>query len=283
MQTNQFFVKRLKKLYPPYLIALLSATLILFIENNFSLKWLLNHLYETRWQYLFLHALVPNVPYDLRSMWYISVFVFLLFVMYFLLSYNDKLAMGLLPITALIIILHLYATYATLCCQNVYEGYVSGGVLRGFAEMGIGIFMYGNVTYCQKNNIKFATSTSRLIATIIKWLSLVTLLILMPLFPFDGGGFDKFALILIYTRLCYCNCYTLNVRFINKIIQWLGSINYWIYCIHLVVAHVFAVTLQFLPYGIALILYIVSVTVLSSLLYIGERKITSRTRSINSH
>lgn len=104
----------------------------------------------------------------------------------------------------------------------------------------------------------------------------------MPLFPFDGGGFDKFALILIYTRLCYCNCYTLNVRFINKIIQWLGSINYWIYCIHLVVAHAFAVTLQFLPYGIALILYIVSVTVLSSLLYIGERKITSRTRSINS-
>ena len=232
---------------------------------------------------LFLHALVPNVPYDLRSMWYISVFVFLLFVMYFLLSYNDKLAMGLLPITALIIILHLYATYATLCCQNVYEGYVSGGVLRGFAEMGIGIFMYGNVTYCQKNNIKFVTSTSRLIATIIKWLSLATLLILMPLFPFDGGGFDKFALILIYTRLCYCNCYTLNVRFINKIIQWLGSINYWIYCIHLVVAHAFAVTLQFLPYGIALILYIVSVTVLSSLLYIGERKITSRTRSINSH
>ena len=143
VETNKYFWKRIKRLYPAYLISLLMILLIYFSENGFSLNWLATHLWETKWQYIFLHSLCPNVPFDLRSIWYMSSFVFVMYVVYFLLSYNERLMMGIFPICSIIIFTHIYATYGTICIQGVWEGWLYGGTLRAFAEMGGVYFSMG--------------------------------------------------------------------------------------------------------------------------------------------
>ena len=265
VQTNKYFIGRLRRLYPAYMISLGAILAIYWSENYFSMQWLGKHLWETKWQYVFLHFLCPNVGYDLRSMWYMSSFVFVMYIVYFLLSYNERLMMGVFPIASIIILTHIYATYGTICIQGAWEGWLYGGTLRGFAEMTLGAFIYGNVKYCKDEGVHIKKSTYRILATIVKWLAMILILFLMRIYAVDTNDFVKLFLIVLFIRLSYCNCYECNSKSVNAAISWLGSINYWIFCLHLVISHLIVKYLHYIDYRVALVIYLIGITAIASL------------------
>lgn len=230
------------------------------------MQWLGNHLWVTKWQYVFLHFLCPNVGYDLRSMWYMSSFVFVMYIVYFLLSYNERLMMGVFPIASIIILTHIYATYGTICIQGVWEGWLYGGTLRGFAEMALGAFIYGNVNIARmRTYIYIQKRTCRILATIVKWLVMILIFFLMRIYAVDTNDFVKLFLIVIFIRLSYCNCYECNSKAVKAVISWLGSINYWIFCLHLVISHLIVKYLHDIDYRVALVIYLIGITAIASI------------------
>lgn len=264
IQTNNYFLYRIKRLYPAYLIALIVILYIYWAENAYSLWWLGNHLWNTKWQYIFLHYLCPNVGFDLRNMWYMSSFVFVMYIIYFLLAYDEKLMMGVFPIVSIIILTHMYATYGTICVQSVWEGWLSGGTLRGFAEMALGAFLYNSVQW-HKTRVRNVGMTRRFLNTTIKWASLLFELVLMRKYAMDVNDFVKIFLFVIFIYFSYCECYECNLRVINDVIRWLGKINYWIYCIHLIISHIMVTHFHYLQYKEALLIYLTVVTTIASI------------------
>lgn len=140
-QAKDYFLHRLKRLYPPYLFSIFVLIVISFIQNEMSLKWLGAHLYETKWQFLLLHYLGVEFPSEVRSNWFLPVLMLLSYLLYFLLAYNKEFFVGVSPISAILILVHICFVYGSLCMQGAYEGWLGGGILRGFAEMSLGIYI----------------------------------------------------------------------------------------------------------------------------------------------
>lgn len=274
IQTNRYFIKRVQRLYPAYFISLTMISVIYWTENNYSIKWLIDHIWQCKWQYFFLHFLIPNVPFDLRSNWFMCCLVFSMFIIYFMMAYNEKLAMGLFPIGATIVLSHLYTTYGNITAtQGAWEGWIRGGMLRGVSEMSIGAFMYNNVKYCQDNGINLNKASFKIIATIVKWLSVGMVFYFMYKYAVDANDFIKLALVITFIRLSYTNCYIINDEIVNSIVGWFGKISYWIFSIHLIISHLFC---RFIPgreYYFTLILFLLSTTIIASVCQLAEDKI----------
>lgn len=183
----------------------------------------------------------------MRSTWYLSSLVFCTFIAYFLLVYNEKLMMGIFPILSLIIYSHWYATYGNLSfVPEMFEGWVSGETLRGIAGIWIGIFIYGNIQYCNTNNFCIKSNKKKLLITILKYIVLISIMYLIYVFASDINDFFKLFLISVLIRLSFYNCYEIHKQYVVKVIYWLGSITYWIFCIHLIVSHILVAYFHYL-------------------------------------
>lgn len=280
IQTTRYMISRLKQLSPAYYISLFTISFIYFVENNFALQWLKDYLWQNKWQYLYLHYIYPGVPFVMRSTWYLSSLVFCMFIVYFLISYNDKLATGLLPIVSIVIYTSLYANFGNLStAPGLWYGWISGGTLRGIAGMGMGVFLYTCIRNCEDKQIVLQNKTTRLLITILKYIIGIAILYLMYKLTTDLNDFFKVFLIIVFIRLAFYNCYEIQNQTIRKIIYWLGSINYWIFSIHLIISHILVTYFHELDYYIALAIYLTSITLISSICKLVENKILKMKRS----
>lgn len=275
IQAREYLKARLKRLYPPYLCAVVLMVMISFVRNHFSLYWLLNHLYETKWQYLFLHYLGADVLFEMRSIWYMSVYVVISYLVYFLLAYREELFVGLAPIFFLLIMVHIYVIYGSLSMQSAYEGWISGGVMRGFAEMSFGTYLYCISREDVKKGRMLVGWKNRIV-TIMEGLTLLAIIFCIRQYGFDENDFFILLLIICYIRLSFVRTQKYKITWIRRVIIWLGSLNYWMFLLHLPISRVITHLLPDLVYWEAIVIYMLSVMAVSSVMRLVETKAVRR-------
>lgn len=107
-KAQRYLWYRIKQLYLPYIIAIALYVGTLFAKTGFKIEWLLHHIWETKWQYIFLHYLGAPVAFEFRSIWFMSALVLLSYLIYFFLCYNTELFLGLSPVMIIFIYLDIY-------------------------------------------------------------------------------------------------------------------------------------------------------------------------------
>lgn len=272
--TAEYMRGRLKRLYAPYISSILVLVGIRFIENGCSFRWLAQHFYATKWQYVFLHFLGAATEFEMRSIWYLSVYVFLMYVVYFFLTYNEKFYVGICPAAAILILVHIYASYGSLSMQGVYEGWLSGGVLRGFAEMSAGVYLYvqnyaGGGKNCQGKELRLV----KLAVSVLKGIVLFSIFYLMHTYGFDENDFFILFLFVLYIRLALLDECRYGSGMVEKMILWLGSLNYWMFLLHLPVSYVIVKLLPGKEYRWMLLLYLAAVIAVSACAQLLEMRL----------
>lgn len=92
--------------------------------------------------------------------------------------------------------------------------------------------------------------------------------------------FEKIALFVIYIYVSNLEGYGIKFGAIRKVISWCGEIEYWIFLIHLIISHLMVLFVHQLEYRTALAIYLILITVLASLLRVGEKYVRKRIQVI---
>lgn len=136
--TFRYFSHRIKRLYPPYLVATIVMLLVQWSFEGFGIRELASYLWRIRWQLVCLHFLGMPAEFNMRSVWYISTLIFLTWIIFFLIDRDLDLFIGIAPAISILILVYLARKYGTLTQQGSYDFVFNGGLLRGFSEMSIG-------------------------------------------------------------------------------------------------------------------------------------------------
>lgn len=271
-KATNFVKHRVKKIYYPYIFSLIIMIIFLLKDNNWSLLWLKNYLYDVKWQFIFLHYLGAGVPFTMRSIWYLSVYIFLLYTVYFFLAYNEDFFVGVSPILSVLSLIYIYVNYGTLSMQGTYNIWISGGVLRGFAEMCLGVYIF--YTIDEKNLESTFHNKSGNVIYWAKYILAIYIIYLMQKYGFDSNDFWILFLIIVYIRLSYVrHDEFIKSKYIKNVITWLGNISLWIYLLHLVVSKVLCDVCAGIDYKIMLIIYLVLIVIVSSVAFLIEKGI----------
>ena len=137
----------------------------------------------------------------------------------------------------------------------------------GFCGNGGGVFLYGNV----KNSKSIGDH--KIIVTILRSLILMLIMYLIHMYAVDQNDFVKLALLIAYIRLSYYEGYPIPNSTIKKVILWLGSINYWIFSLHLIISYLIRKWMTGVNYYIALLVFVMVTTLVASFCQIAENRI----------
>lgn len=133
-----YFCHRLRRLYPPFLIATVLMQLTQWAFGGYGVKSLISGFWKIRWQFLMCQHLGAPVGANMRSIWYLSSLVFLTWLIYFLIDRDLDLFLGIAPVADVLIFVYIFRTFGKLSMWNSYNLIFYGGILRGFAEMTLG-------------------------------------------------------------------------------------------------------------------------------------------------
>lgn len=84
----KYFWYRLKRLYPPYIVAILIMTFVSWADAGFGLKNLYFYIWGNKWQFFMLHSIGAPTSCIMRSIWFMSPLIVLSYVIYLFLCYN---------------------------------------------------------------------------------------------------------------------------------------------------------------------------------------------------
>lgn len=274
---RDYIISRIKKLYFPYIVTILLFVFMQLAYNSFSLDWLKVHLYETKWQYIFLHFCGANVQFEMRSIWFLSTLIIISYIIYFLLAYNEKFYVGSIPFLSLLILVYLYNTYGSLSVhvQSACNGWIQSAMLRGFSEMSLGVLINEMVYLSREKNRQY-TKTYKMAVTISKWVIFLLINICIAKCGFDVNDFFILFLICIFVRISFAPSFHLRFEPLKKLIYWFGDINYWIFLLHLLISWCLVVFLPSRNFAIMLTLYIILVISISSFALVLEKFIYKR-------
>ena len=270
VQARDYLILRLKRLYPPYLCAVLIMVAIQFVLNGMSAQWLWAEFNNTKWQYLLLHFLCPDVGHEMRSVWFLSPYVFVSYLLYFLLSYNKRFFVGICPAVSIFVLVHIFFAYGTLAMQSVWEGWLFGGVMRAFAEMALGVYLY-EVVKLKGDQVR--KKWQNWLTGVAEIAILAVLLVMFHKCGLDKNDFFMFFLIVVFVRLSYMRDQRYRNPLIRKVVSWLGSINYWMFLLHLIVSRLLVIFMPGHVYWKILLVYIAAVVAASSAALCAENKL----------
>lgn len=251
---------RIKQLYKPYIISILLYVGLSFWENNFNLMWLINHFWETKWQYLFLHYLGADVPFEFRSIWFMSSLIILSYLIYFLLNYNEELYLGLTPVAVILIYVWIFVSFHSLSMQWIWTGKIHGSVIRGFAGMSLGVWAAWYVLRVKEGLI----SCNIKAPNIIKVVCFLLIFYVMLRWGFDTNDFIVLPAMLVLVIVCYLYPFKLS-GMLHRIIIYFGSLSYWIFLLHLLISRYMLICFPGRRLRIALPLFLGLTIVLSAL------------------
>ena len=256
-----FTKTRIKKIYIPYIISIFAYTLIEWVQNEYSIGWLNNELYSKKWEFFFLHSLGAPTEFTMRSLWYLSVYIVLVYLVYFLLFHVRDAYKDVSIILTILIMVYIYVKYGCLSMWPYYEGWVSGGTLRGFAEMSNGVFLY-YIVYKTDDALDEGRNTKNRLVNICKYGLIIYILWLMRRYGFDVNNFWVYFIIYLYTYLSvrFQRDEITQNKWINGIIYDLGSSNLWMYVMHLVISKLICILFPRKNFSILVVIYAILVT-----------------------
>lgn len=118
-------------------------------------------------------------------LWYISAMIISMAVLYPLLrKWTDIMGQVLVPLTSILIVGFLHKTYGSLLAPHVWMGFAYKGLLRGFADIGLGVVAFSLTGWIR--NLKM-TKAGEISLTLAKWgmYFIITCWMLIARFPLD--------------------------------------------------------------------------------------------------
>lgn len=239
-----FTIKKLKRLYPEYVLAFIFCFMLHIIQHNEKLS-----------QYIFVPfseiSLTQNIGIFKGAfnypLWYLSVLIFGGFLIYELLKRDESLFLKV--ISPLIIIL----TFSLLNSlggglenwNTVYGLYLP--LLRGCAEISIGVILSKFINTRYFNDITKKMNGHKIFTYLIE---IISYILLMYLITFKTN-YEMYSLFFISILIClanYSNSLTSKL-FNNKIFGYFGGITYSMYVNHasiiIIVSFIYRKVLQY--------------------------------------
>ena len=166
---KEFFIKRVKRLYPEYIIAMfLCFVLVNLFAYHISAKtFLLN---------CFLLAGWGGIPNIIDGIWYVVILFWGgMFIYIITIFYKNKATVLFLPILSVICLFYLI-NHGNNIGGHQYPiefSLISKGTIRGFLGLSIGLFCYHICNNLQNLTIKFNEKYISIILMILEFISII--------------------------------------------------------------------------------------------------------------
>lgn len=190
-------------------------------------------------------------------MWYISAMIVSMAVLYpLILKYGELFKKIVCPLTAFFLLGYLRQKYGHFRAPEQWDGFVEKGMIRGFAELALGVYCYEIGTLI--SDIKF-TKFSKLIFTGIEYGSLLAILF----YSNKDACFDMdvpSVLLFSVSIIIICGNHSLLAPFWNKLrfTRYLGKFSMMIYINHIYWIWILGILGLNMSYERMLVVYVVA-------------------------
>lgn len=155
MDALHYTIGRYRKIYPAYLVSFLVTFMMLVITEKNTLFEIYIRLIDSFWEIIAMQGigLARDWNYINPTVWYISVLFLAGHLIYYLLSKHKELFVNLIAPGAIIVIYsYLYRYQGNLDAVTQMDGfYVNYQLMRGFADMCIGVYAYLFTSYLKEH------------------------------------------------------------------------------------------------------------------------------------
>lgn len=134
----RYGLKRIRKLWPPFVISVILWLILVFVQNGFNISFMIHHLWGTKYQWMWLNFLSNAGGHEFRTLWYLPVLFWTELLIVHLLNRNWKNYLSAAPCLGVFLMAFLAQSFESLSMQGEWIYVVQGGVVRAFAEMTAG-------------------------------------------------------------------------------------------------------------------------------------------------
>ncbi len=230
-----FVWKKIKAIYPILLVALIlryaipSSSSFSFIGQDTSK---LSQILNSEWDLLFMvgtpfgynNGMTAIVP-----LWFLTALLVVGYIYTFLIYKNYDLTMFLSPVLGVLFLSYFGLNSSLILDFNIKMGFLTAGMVRAFAEIGLGIALFGLYNrIAQKKLGAF-------------WIIALTLLEIYAVYryfaltidqPTGLDNFRRIVYIMIIILLSFMNVGQVSRILNNPVSRWLGSISLAMYLCH---------------------------------------------------
>lgn len=249
-------IKRIKKLWPPYIIAVILWLILIFFQNNFNISFMMHHLWGTKYQWLWLNFLSNAGGHEFRTLWYMPVLFWTELLIVYLLYRNCRNYLSVAPCLGVFLMAFLAHNFESLSMQGEWIYIVQGGIVRAFAEMTIGCVSCHLCEIIDKDYFSRANKEKdhRFIWGGIKLFCFLNIFIVMFAFGFDKTDFWIIPNAFVLITLCGLK----PTRFpesVSRVVLYISKHVYWLYLLHLLVSKLLTDYFHSLNIWLAIVLF----------------------------
>lgn len=225
--TIKFIFKKIKTIFPYYILSLIMIFIIDYIVNKYTLVHAVKLLIGSIPEIFFLQMTGIPVTYINRFDWYISVMMICIAIIYPLCKKYYKTFVTLVaPLFAILILGYLGYNYSSLTGVTVWVGFTYKGMLRGLAEILLGTTAYYIANKLSELKLK---KIKQVFLTLFEALTYLGVLIIVMCTFKSEYEFTALILLFIGITLTYSQItYSKNI-FNNNLFNYLGKLSLPIY------------------------------------------------------
>ena len=231
-ETSAFLRRKIAAIYPYMIFGFLMALSIRTAYNGQGFLHLINNAFKGIGEMLFLKSTGLTGALFNSPMWYLSAMLLSMAVLYpLILKYGDFFKRIVCPLIAFFLLGYLTKKYIHYRSPDVWDGMFEKGMIRGFAEVALGVYCYeiGKLI----SQVKF-TKFTRIILTVIEYGSLIAIL----LYSDTKACWDMDApsvLLIAISVIIICGNHSMLAPLWNKlkITPYLGKMSLMIYINHI--------------------------------------------------
>lgn len=253
---------RYLRILPYYLIAFfLSLVLSVCMWRGGSLAGVIENNF---WELLMLEAFGFTENLIVGPGWYCSALIIAGFCIYFLLAKNQKTYLYVVaPISLFLIFAWMDRSLGNLNRWLQYDTFISTGVLRGFAEMGLGCISYQIYKWLRTKNVE-----NRVASTTFEFICFSYIIyIIFKVGPSQKDFVCVFAMAALIISVFVGNSLWSELLN-NRLSRFLGSISIGIYLNHQVIAGInwYGICSHFgISWGAAMLVYLLVTVAFSAI------------------
>ena len=278
MSAFTFTGKRIKKLYPHYLMAFLLLLLLSSLTSYTGIVALVRSLFTYAFELLFLQSLglkcfgLLNYP-----AWYLSALLIAGFFIYALVRLHRKLYLTIIAPLAIVATYSFFS--ANIGTLDLWGGNqflnLSDALTRGFAAMSLGSLSYELSKYIATKQYA-PTKILRLLFTCVEFGILAGVFIGCIFFPASTYDFHLLLFMFIAITLAFSGLTYTTLVFSCPLFSYLGKISYPMYVYQLFIICMFCLLSPGLTYTVGIITFLIALIIFSIVMDMIEKLITHK-------
>lgn len=229
-ETAKYILKKWSSVLVEAFISFAIAFIVMIIAKRPAIYEIILTLIDSIWELLFITMTGLGKRGINSVVWYISAMLLCMAILYPLLrKYPDVMLHIIIPVSSLCIFGYLYQNGGSVRNPTKWLGWTYRGVLRAFAEIGIGCLLYYFTQYICSFSL---TKVGRWFVTITE--NACYLLVLYYMFIAGAKKYDYFfvALIAVAIAFTFSEQGVDTDYFNNKFVLWLGRFSIPLYFSH---------------------------------------------------